>query len=210
MANTDVVEGELVDRRTLLLEDIDRNVRGALMSFAVKLTWGDRQWAEDVVQETLVRAWRHADELPLDAEKARPWLFTVARRIVVDDLRAQAARPPLVPATWLESSADTKQSVERVVAEEHMRGALRTLSPMHRDVLFEIYYQDRSMAEAAEVLGIPTGTVKSRAHYAIRVLREVLEDGSAAAQPAKTDRVSDPRRAPSRPPRRAPSPRRTK
>ena len=54
--------------------------------------------------------------------------------------------------------------------------ALGQLSPAHREVLVECFYRGRSVAEAAAVLGIPPGTVKSRTHYAMRALRLVLEE----------------------------------
>lgn len=57
-------------------------------------------------------------------------------------------------------------------------GALDQLTPEHRDVLTELYYRQLSVAEAADRLGIPAGTVKSRAHYALKALREAFMDGT--------------------------------
>ena len=57
---------------------------------------------------------------------------------------------------------------------------LSALSPDHRAVLLETYYRDRSVAEAAEILGIPQGTVKSRTYYALRALRLALEERGLA------------------------------
>jgi RNA polymerase sigma-70 factor (ECF subfamily) len=178
------VDTAVLDRteRERVLENLDREVRAPLTAFAMKLTWGDRQWAEDVVQETLLRAWHHADRLPEDPEQTRPWLFTVARRIVVDNLRANAARPQQVPATCLEYTADAGHSPEHVVSVRHLRAAIRGLSAQHRRVLFEVYYQDRSTAETAKVLGVPAGTVKSRVHHAIRVLRQAFDQDDAYAR----------------------------
>src|SRR5262245_19338781 len=66
-----------------------------LLGVAMKLTGGDRHWAEDVVQETLLRAWRHADVLRATGESRSlmPWLATVARRIVINDWRGRGVRP---------------------------------------------------------------------------------------------------------------------
>ncbi|PYC66783.1 RNA polymerase subunit sigma, partial [Streptomyces tateyamensis] len=71
-----------------------RDHAGPLLGFVLHLVGGDRQRAEDVVQETLLRAWRHADQLDPNAGSLRPWLVTVARRIVIDGHRRAAARPP--------------------------------------------------------------------------------------------------------------------
>src|SRR5690349_9874368 len=68
----------------------------ALLAYATRLT-GDRAAAEDVVQETLVRAWKHAEDLVEGRGSVRGWLLTVARNIVTDRVRARAARPTEVP-----------------------------------------------------------------------------------------------------------------
>ena len=65
---------------------------GFLLVFVQRLTGGDLHWAEDVIQETLLRAWRHADELLSGGHSSlRPWLSTVARRIVINDQYPQRA-----------------------------------------------------------------------------------------------------------------------
>jgi RNA polymerase sigma-70 factor (ECF subfamily) len=65
---------------------------GALLRYALHLTGGDRQKAEDLVQETIVRAWRHPEALA--DRPARPWLFAVARNLAVDAYRARLSRGP--------------------------------------------------------------------------------------------------------------------
>ena len=67
--------------------------RGPLMSFVLRLTGGDRQHAEDIVQETMVRAWREAGRLDLSGPSLMPWLSAVARRIVIDEHRRRRSRP---------------------------------------------------------------------------------------------------------------------
>src|ERR1700733_4497609 len=64
---------------------------GPLLRYAMYLTGGDRQRAEDVVQEVLLRAWQHPDAVA--GQPARPWLFTVAKNLVIDGQRARRARP---------------------------------------------------------------------------------------------------------------------
>jgi RNA polymerase sigma-70 factor (ECF subfamily) len=149
----------------------------SLLAYATRLT-GDRAAAEDVVQETLIRAWKHSRNLVEERGSVRGWLLTVARNIITDRARAKAARPTEVaetPVTGPIEDDHADQVVNTVVVLE----ALETLSPEHRDVLVELYYRGRSVVEAAAALGVPPGTVKSRSYYALRALR-VTMGGQAA------------------------------
>jgi len=146
----------------------------ALNAYVVTLTNGDRGRAQDVVQETLLRAWRNPQVLDQSRGSARSWLYTVARRIVIDEWRSTRSRPEVVTDTPPERAvADaTDLAVDRHV----LVAALRTLTPEHRDVVLECYYRGSSVAQAAAALGIAEGTVKSRAHYALRALRVALDE----------------------------------
>lgn len=142
----------------------------ALLAYATRLL-GDRQAAEDVVQETLVRAWRHPEALVNGKGSARGWLLTVTRNLVIDRQRAKAARPPEAeeaPAT----AAAVGDQAESVVNSMVVMEALDQLSSDHRDVLVEIYFKGRSVSQAAATLGVPSGTVRSRSYYALRALRD--------------------------------------
>ena len=146
----------------------------ALLSYAMKLTGNDRHWAEDVVQETLVRAWRSADKLEGKPESLGAWLFTVARRITIDARRKRRARPNEVELTR-EEGMPVRDESERTLSAMVVADALGDLSAEHRAAILETYLRDRTVSEAAEVLSIPPGTVKSRLHHAKRALRKALE-----------------------------------
>jgi RNA polymerase sigma-70 factor (ECF subfamily) len=158
------------------LRSIYRPYAEPLLGIAMKLTGGDRHWAEDVVQETMLRAWRHIDVL-LSAGQARslmPWLATVARRIVINQWRSRCVRPKEVddaPQSAAAVNDDTEQSLHRMVLND----ALARLTPAHRRVVVERYLRGRSIAEIAHVIGVPEGTVKSRMYYAMRTMRAALE-----------------------------------
>lgn len=148
----------------------------ALLAYATRMT-GDRPSAEDVVQETLIRAWRHAEVVATSEGSLRGWLLTVARNIVRDRLRAQAVRPNEVAETET-TGAVQQDHAESVVDSVVLLDALDRLKPEHRDVLVHIYYRGHTASEAAGLLGIPEGTVKSRAHHALKALRKVYAGAS--------------------------------
>ena len=163
-----------------LVTEMYRQYRAPLMAYVLRLTAGDRQHAEDVVQETMVRAWRQADRLDLTEPSLMPWLVTVARRIVIDDKRRRSVRPTELGDEMLEN-APVADSTEDLLRKVVVTEALQLLSPAHREVLSETILRDRTVNEAAEVLGIPVGTVKSRVYYALRALRVVLAERGVPA-----------------------------
>lgn len=146
----------------------------ALWRYVLPLTGGDPARAQDVVQETLLRAWRNPRELDPETAAARAWLFTVARRIVIDQWRASRSRPE-TPTDQVPEQA-VSDAAEQVVNRAVLRAAMQRLSPEHQSVLRECYLRGSSVQQAASDLGIPAGTVKSRTHYALRALRLALEE----------------------------------
>jgi RNA polymerase sigma-70 factor (ECF subfamily) len=149
---------------------------GPLLAFVLRLTRGDRQRAEDIVQETLLRAWRNADLLRDWRETSpRPWLVTVARRITIDGYRSENSRPPETFGRDVNSYPGIADESDRVVRSMTVVQALRTLTPSHREILLETYFHGRTTQEAAVILGLPIGTAKSRVYYALRALRAALQ-----------------------------------
>jgi RNA polymerase sigma-70 factor, ECF subfamily len=152
-----------------------------MLGYATQLT-RDRAAAEDVVQEALVRAWRHPDSLVNGKGSVRGWLLTVVRNIVTDQIRARNARAIEVREGPADAAVEDDHA-ERVVTSMVVMDALSRLSTEHRAVLEQVYLLGRTVAEAAEALGIPPGTVKSRTYYALRALRE-----AHAGSPADMER----------------------
>jgi RNA polymerase sigma-70 factor (ECF subfamily) len=146
----------------------------ALWAYVVGLTNGDRAQAQDVVQETMLRAWRNPRVLAQETGSARGWLFTVAKRIVIDEWRTARSRRERAVEHLPENPVPDE--TDHVVDRHLVGAALRTLSADHRAVLLECYFRGASVAEAAAALGIPPGTVKSRTHYALRSLRLAVEE----------------------------------
>ncbi|EWT02575.1 RNA polymerase sigma factor [Intrasporangium oryzae NRRL B-24470] len=158
-----------------MMEQLHAEHAGALWGYCVRLTGNDRARAEDVAQETLLRAWRHYSVLEEAPGSVRAWLFTVARNIVIDEWRANRVHGELAVAEVPEPS-DATDRTDQLLLSWVVAEAVTTLSPEHRGVLLECYYRGASVADAARTLGIPEGTVKSRTHYALRALRLALDE----------------------------------
>jgi RNA polymerase sigma-70 factor, ECF subfamily len=158
-----------------LVQAVYREHGRAMIAYATRLL-NDRAAAEDVVQEALIRAWRHPEVLTNGKGSIRGWLLTVVRNLVTDRQRARAARPAEVAdtAAAADLSAVVRDHADQVVASVTVLEALEGLSDDHRGVLDQLYFQGRSLGETATALGIPTGTVKSRTYYALRALRRAL------------------------------------
>ncbi|MDR7276749.1 sigma-70 family RNA polymerase sigma factor [Catenuloplanes atrovinosus] len=145
-----------------------------VLRFLVRLVNGDHRTAEDLLQETMLRAWRHIGELGIEAENQRRWLFTVARRVAIDASRMRRARPDEIGAVDLSLLPDDADVTAAAEAAVLVRDALPRLREDHRAVLVALYYAGMTTAEMAEHFDIPDGTVKSRTHYAMRALRSII------------------------------------
>lgn len=145
----------------------------ALWRYVVHLT-GNPSGADDIVQETLLRAWRTPAIMSQVPESTRSWLFTVARHLVIDEFRSARRRHELTTDEMPErvERDRTDALFEALLVEE----ALGDLGYEHRSVIVHSYYGGRSIAETAAELGIPEGTVKSRLHYGLRALRLTLQE----------------------------------
>jgi RNA polymerase sigma-70 factor (ECF subfamily) len=151
----------------------------ALLGFALSELQGDRQAAEDIVQETMLRAWQHADAAGALAAP-RSWLFTIAHRLVIDRWRRRSARPEEVTDEQLRY-VGVRDHSDAALAGIVVREALSGLSEKYQAVIVHVYLDGRSVQETAAALGIPPGTVKSRLHSAVRALRAALEAKGATA-----------------------------
>jgi RNA polymerase sigma-70 factor (ECF subfamily) len=147
-----------------------------LWRYALRLT-GDSSHAEDVVQETLLRAWQHPEVIGDTERSARAWLFTVARNMIIDDRRSARYRN-VVASTDVDGAPEqaTPDEVNSALDRLLIADAMTQLSPEHRAVVDRSYYRGWTTAQIAADLDIAEGTVKSRLHYAVRALRLTLQE----------------------------------
>src|SRR4051812_29833256 len=160
-----------VDRLT----DLHTEYAPILLCYLTGFTGGNRQSAEDLLQETMIRVWRRLESVPMDPDHTRPWMFTVARNVAIDATRRRRSRPHEVDMSELDfvgPGSDT--TTETVIASMTLRSAIGSLNRSQRLVLTELYLRGRTTDEAAKRLGLPVGTVKSRAHYAVQLLRAAV------------------------------------
>ncbi|WP_055588605.1 sigma-70 family RNA polymerase sigma factor [Peterkaempfera griseoplana] len=158
----------------VFLQELYQEHRPVVLRFAAGLCHGDWHRAEDILQEAALRAWKHAELFqPRATVGLRPWLFTVVRNLVIDQYRSLRARPaervecsppePLVP-----------DGTEQLITMRVVTEAMEDLTDHQREILLCLHYLGYTVHQAAGLLGVPPGTVKSRAFHAARALRRAL------------------------------------
>ncbi|MDQ3069861.1 MAG: sigma-70 family RNA polymerase sigma factor [Acidobacteriota bacterium] len=130
--------------------------------------------AMDVVQETWLRVIRGLPRLKEPA-RVRAWVFGIQRRVLMDRLRAQYAAASFVDIEVVDSAGGQMDALEAEANDEALQRALEALPVIERDVLALFYLRELSLAEIADVLAIPSGTVKSRLFRARQMLRALLQ-----------------------------------
>lgn len=150
---------------------------GAALRGYVNRLLRDPHLAEDVVQDTMVRAWQHADRLAPNRGPAWGWLVTVARNIAVDRIRARQLRPlaTVEDVSALPGMPNVADHASGVASSLAMEKALDKLSVEYRSTLVEVYFGGKTARGAAAALNVPIGTVKSRLHQGLRLLRRHVE-----------------------------------
>jgi len=144
-----------------------------LLGFARRSLRGSST-AEDVVQETFARAWRSRHRFDPELGSLRTWLFAIERRALLDVIGRQA-RQQTEPLGDGDGVA-LEDRVDAALLSWQLATVLERLDAEHRLVITELYFNGRTSREVSGLFGIPEGTVRSRAFYALRTLRGLLED----------------------------------
>ncbi len=155
----------------------DRHSRAAYW-LAYRLM-GERQAAEDLVQEAFLKVWRVAGSYRVHRGSARTWLLSIIKNRGIDQLRASASRRRIQDIT--QAMAPTSQPSEvfagtwRSSQREYLREALRGLPPEQLEVIELAYFSGYTRKEIAELLDLPLGTVKGRVRMGLKKMREYLD-----------------------------------
>ena len=163
------------DRSGDELRELYRRYAPELFGFAVSAL-GDREQAEEVVQDVFAQLWRHAGDYDQRRASVRTWLYAIARNRIVDARRRAAARPRSADDGSLGGASEIDAALDQAVLRWQVTAALARLSPAHREVIRLAHYGGLTMREISERIGIPLGTVKSRTSYALRSLRLILDE----------------------------------
>ena len=164
------------------LAELYSRFRQPLFHYLLQLT-PDAGLAEELLQDTLVAVWQSARTF--EARSAvLTWLIGIARRQAHNTLRRRGL--PLADATALHDrptvAADPAEIILADVARDELAAAFQRLAPMHREILGLIFVQEVSYQEAATILGVPIGTVKSRLNHARQALRAQIAAREEAEQ----------------------------
>lgn len=162
------------DPRTFDVARAYRDHGPAIFGFAVNAV-RDRSLAEECLQETFVRAWRHRERFDERRGSERTWLFTIARRVLVDLIRSRDRRTALVVRAGDPVEHDGRpmeQAVDRLALVE----ALARLTDAHREAVVAVTIGGASYQDVSDRTGVPVATLRTRMFHALRALRTHLQE----------------------------------
>jgi RNA polymerase sigma factor (sigma-70 family) len=141
-----------------------------------------RDTADDLVAEVWLRAFRGRANFDPHYEDARPWLYGIARNVLNAHWRQMSKAPPLLPVAVSDPWPEFEEHIDVNERRADLMDALEALTDDEREALLLVAWEQLTPAEAAAVLGVPPGTVRSRLHRARSALRPVLAGGPESTE----------------------------
>ena len=137
---------------------------------------GNETLAEDLVSDVFLDVWRQASRFE-GRSSVSTWLLAIARfkAISARRRRTDAELDESVEATVADTADDPAVVLEKKNRDEMLRAALTRLSAEHKEIIDLVYYHEKSVDECAQIIGVPSGTVKTRMFYARRKLAELVQ-----------------------------------
>jgi RNA polymerase sigma-70 factor, ECF subfamily len=137
---------------------------------------GNETVAEDLLSDVFLDVWRQAGRFQARSAVST-WLLAIARFKALSARRSRknAELDEAIEATVADSADNPEVVLQKKSRDQFVRTALTTLSPEHREIIDLVYYHDKSVDECAQLLGVPSGTVKTRMFYARKKLAEMVQ-----------------------------------
>ena len=137
---------------------------------------GNEAVAEDLLSDVFLDVWRQADRFQ-GRSSVSTWLMAIARFKALSARRSRkdAELDETIEATLADPADNPEVMLEKKNREEFVRAALNNLSPEHKEVIDLVYYHEKSVDECAQILGVPSGTVKTRMFYARKKVKEMVK-----------------------------------
>lgn len=180
----------VVERSTVAFKALYQRYEVAIFNFILRYT-GNRGLAQDLLQETFTRIWFAAHSFNIEKGKFKTWLFTIALNITKSEMTKKRYSFSYLDISEMNSSEAGLQSnqeqpdkvIENLQLQKKIEYALSKLQPFLREVIILKHYQQLKFKEIAQITNTPEGTLKSRFHRAILLLKEHLNemDNSYAA-----------------------------
>jgi RNA polymerase sigma-70 factor (ECF subfamily) len=159
----------------------DRYAR-VVFAFALRIV-GDRQLAEELLQEVFFRAWQQGAAFRSSRGTFATWLLSITHNMAIDEVRkrrrrpqkADSEEPESILAAVLDTNPDVEDEVWLTILRERITEAMAQLPSAQREAIELAYFQGLTQREIAERLGEPLGTIKTRMRLGMQKLREHLE-----------------------------------
>jgi RNA polymerase sigma-70 factor (ECF subfamily) len=175
---SDEVLLQALPQRPDLLATLYERLSGPAFGLALRML-GDRESAEEVVQEAFLALWRHAARFDVQRGTVRTWLLSIVHRRAIDRLRGRAPVGELPAELGADPApeSDVGAQVLRRLEREQILEALAQLPAEQREAVELAYFAGLTHVQIAAALGVPLGTVKSRLRLALGRLRALLDEG---------------------------------
>lgn len=141
-------------------------------------TLGNVQLAEDITQETFIKAWQKSDKFDITKGSLKTWLYTIARNLLIDYLRkAKNHTESINEFEEIKSAISIEKDAEQALLREEMLKSLKSLNQSDEDLIIMRFINELEIKEMAQILNKPENTVKVAIHRAVNKLKKIINNG---------------------------------
>ena len=174
-SSDEMLVARIADGDRLAMQTLFARYRTPVYRWLLRLV-GNETVAEDLLSDVFLDVWRQAGRFQARSAVST-WLLAIARFKALSARRGRknADLDETIEATVADSADNPEVVLQKKSRDQFVRTALTTLSPEHREIIDLVYYHDKSVDECAQILGVPSGTVKTRMFYARKKLAEMVQ-----------------------------------